>query len=146
MIKIKANIILLFLGLSIFFVDAQNRGRSFDLEKFKEERAQYFIREIGLTPTEAKIFIPLCNELMEKKFQINRSVRSDVNEIRQQDRLTDRDYIKITDDAVEVKLKEALLEKEYHQKFKKILPPEKLYKYQIAELKFMRRVVRNANK
>ena len=33
---------------------------------------------------------------------------------------------------------EAALEKEYHEKFKRILSVEKLYKYQEAEARFMR--------
>lgn len=36
------------------------------------------------------------------------------------------------------KMKEAALEKEYYEKFKKILSPEKLYKYRRAEYKFAR--------
>lgn len=143
--KMKAKIILLFLTMGIICTHAQNRGKSFDLENFKEERARYITREIGLTPTEAKIFIPLSNELMAKKFQLNKSMHSEVNKIRQKDDMTDIDYIKIVDETLEIKLKEAELDKEYYLKFKKILPPEKLYKYQKAELKFMRTVIRNAN-
>ncbi len=48
------------------------------------------------------------------------------------------DYSKVNDECLGVKLKEAALEKEYYEKFKKILSPEKLYIYRRAEYKFAR--------
>jgi hypothetical protein len=47
------------------------------------------------------------------------------------------------EDDVDVKLKEAELDKEYSVKFEKVLSPEKLYKAQQAERDFIQREVTN---
>lgn len=135
----------LFLLISIFSVSAQQERGSLSLSKYKEEREKFFIKEVGLTETEAKIFIPLSNDLLKKKYDLNRQARHELNRILKKEKLTDSDYLEIVEKNLEIKEKELQLEKEYYQKFKKILPPEKLYKYQNAELKFMRITVRQAS-
>ncbi len=47
------------------------------------------------------------------------------------------------DDDVEVKLKEAALDKLYAPRFEKVLAPEKLYRAQQAERSFMQKEVTN---
>lgn len=140
----SAILAILFLLLSTFSVEAQHERGSLNLNKYKEERERFFIKEVGLTETEAKIFIPLTNDLLKKKYDLNRQARQELSSILKKEKLTDSDYLTIVDKNLEVKQKEAQLEREYYQKFKKILPPEKLYKYQKAELKFMRITVRQA--
>ena len=44
-----------------------------------------------------------------------------------------------------VNIKRAQLEKEYYEKFKKILPPKKLYKYKRAEGKFAREFMKGGD-
>ena len=130
---------------SIFTLSAQQDGGSLSLSKYKEEREKFLIREVGLTETEAKIFIPLTNDLLKKKYDLNRQARQELGRILKKERLTDADYLEIVDKNIEIKQKEAQLEKEYYLKFKKILPPEKLYKYQKAEMQFMRMAVKRAS-
>jgi len=43
----------------------------------------------------------------------------------------------------DVEIKEAQLEKEYFERFKKILSPEKVYKYRNAEYKFVRNFMKS---
>ena len=43
-------------------------------------------------------------------------------------------------------MKEAELEKEYYNKFRKVLSPEKLYRYKNAEMKFARIFMKERNK
>lgn len=130
---------------SISTLSAQQDGGSLSLSKYKEEREKFLIKEIGLTETEAKIFIPLTNDLLKKKYDLNRQARQALSRILKKEKLTDADYLEIVDKNIEIKQKEAQLEKEYYQKFRKILPPEKLYKYQKAEIQFMRMAVKRAS-
>ena len=81
-------------------------------------------------------FIPLCNELRQKKFEVGRECRKLSKEIRHKENPTDADYNKVIDECLDVEIKEAQLEKEYFERFKKILSPEKVYKYRNAEYKF----------
>jgi hypothetical protein len=101
---------------------------------------------MGLTPEEAAAFIPLCNELQEKMFEAGRECRKLSKDLRHNQNATDADYLKVIDECVSVDMKQAQLEKEYYEKFKKILSPKKLYKYKRAEGKFAREFMRDGDK
>lgn len=111
---------------------------NFDREAFQAKRNAYITAEVGLTPEEAALFIPLCNELQVKKFEVGHECRKLSKELKRNSDATDADYTKTIDTCVEVDLKQAQLEKDYYERFKKILSPKKLYKYKRAELKFAR--------
>lgn len=140
--------ILLLVVLSIFSyfpLSAQEHSHSggFDIEAFKKKRAAFIIEKANLTDAEAKAFIPLTNELMDKRFELNRSIRKESRELRKKDKKTNADYERILDASSTVKIKEAQLEQEYLQKFKKVLSAEKIYKYKQAEADYMKEMVDN---
>lgn len=140
----KAKNIILFLLLTCFIsLNAQERkGGGFDIEKFKKTRSDFFIKELDLTPAQAKLFIPLLDELMEKKYLLNRDVRRDHRALNQKAAKTDSEYYKSIDLALDARIKEAQLQKEYMQKMKAIIPAEKLYKYHHVEMKFMEQALK----
>lgn len=111
---------------------------NFDKEAFLAKRNAFITAEVGLTPDEAAVFIPLCNELQEKMFEAGRECRKLSRDLRHNKNAQDVDYLKAIDECVKVRMKEAQLEKEYYEKFKKILSLQKLYKYRRAEFKFAR--------
>ena len=90
-------------------------------------------------------FIPLCNELQEKMFEAGRECRKLSKDLKHNESATDADYLKVIDECVSVNMKQAQLEKEYYEKFKKILSPKKLYKYKRAEGKFVREFMRGGD-
>ena len=117
--------------------------RNFDREAFFAKKNAFITAEMGLTPEEAASFIPLCNELQEKMFEAGRECRKLSKEIRHKENPTDADYNKVIDECLDVEIKEAQLEKEYFERFKKILSPEKVYKYRNAEYKFVRNFMKS---
>ncbi|MCE5224545.1 MAG: hypothetical protein LLG05_01640 [Porphyromonadaceae bacterium] len=126
-------------------VSAQENGQQrkhFDREAFQAKRNAFITAEVGLTPEEAALFIPLSDELKKKKFELGSSYRKYIKEMRSKKNPTDAEFTKAVDDYLNLCIKEAELEKEYAKKFKRILSPEKLYKYQGAELKFAREYMR----
>lgn len=127
------------------FAQGDKRHRHFDREAFQAKRNAFITAEVGLTPEEAAIFIPLCNELQQKMFEMGRECRKLSREIKHKKSPTESDYSKVNDECLGVKMKEAALEKEYYEKFKKILSPEKLYKYRRAEYKFARSFMRGSD-
>jgi len=132
-----------FLFLSFMFMLAVNplfaqQHKHFDVDDFKKKKAEYIVKEVGLTDTEAKAFIPLSNELLDKRFELNHNIRSKNRQIREKDKKSDSDYTHMIETSFDLREKELELEKEYYQKFKKVLSPEKIYKYQKAESKFMK--------
>ena len=118
-------------------VMAQDDKGKFDREVFMAKRNAYITASAGLTADEAAAFIPIENEMQRKKFEIGRDCRKLARRSRSKEGLTEEEQQKLVDCTTETRLKEAKLEKEYHEKFKRILSVEKLYKYQEAEARFM---------
>ncbi|PXV63860.1 hypothetical protein CLV62_112109 [Dysgonomonas alginatilytica] len=138
--------ILLLLVLSIFSyfpLSAQEHSHSgnFDIDAFKKKRAEFIIEKVNLTDAEAKAFIPLANELLDKRFELNRAIRKESRELRKKSNKTNADYERLLEASSTVKIKEAQLEQEYLQKFKKVLSAEKIYKYKQADAEYMKELV-----
>lgn len=127
---------------SVAFGQGQKEVRHFDREAFHAKRNAYITAEVGLTPEEASLFIPLCDELQRKMFEVGLDCRRLSREMKSKKQATDAEYLKAIDACLEVRINEAQLEKEYYEKFKKILSPEKLYKYRRADYKFAREFMR----
>lgn len=122
--------------------ERDNKGDRFDKESFFAKKGDFIVTELGLTLEEAAVFIPLSEELSQKRFEAGRRCRQLNKEMRLKEKPTDEEYTRLIDECLTVGLKEAELEKEYYEKFKEILSPEKLYKYKEAEHKFMREFMR----
>ena len=119
--------------------------RNFDREAFFAKKNAFITAEMGLTPEEAASFIPLCNELQEKMFEAGRECRKLSKDLKHNENATDADYLKVIDECVSVNMRQAQLQKEYYEKFKKILSPKKLYRYKRAEGKFAREFMRGGD-
>ena len=110
---------------------------------FWEKRNAFIKAEIGLTADEEKKFIPLENEFKQKQFEVGRECRNLARESQNKQKMTDAEYLKLIDCYLDNRIKEAQVEKEYFEKFKQIIRPEKLHKYQEADAKFSRELVNN---
>ena len=130
----------LFLTLSIFFISTYTQGQNNEnarkqrWEEMKAKRTAFYTERIGLTAEEAQAFWPLYNELQEKKGKLHRSMSAQFrNPRRNANKNRIIDYTKATDDMINLRVYEATLEKSYHEKFKTVLSPEKLFRYYGAE-------------
>ncbi|MDR2233824.1 MAG: hypothetical protein LBE56_12000 [Tannerella sp.] len=110
-------------------------------KEFWEKRNTFIAKEINLTADETSKFIPLENEFQQKKIDIGRECRALNRASREKETLTDAEYLNLIDCDLDARIKELQLEKEYFEKFKQILKPDKLFKYRIADAKFTREVV-----
>lgn len=109
--------------------------RQWRFEDMKAKRAAFFTERIGLTPREAERFWPVYNTLESEKEKLNvrrrklfQSTKVNNNGVKVPD------FEKISDEMIDIKVKEVNLEKLYHEKFKKILSPEKMLKYYQVEV------------
>jgi hypothetical protein len=124
-----------------------DRTQKFDKQAFQAKRNAYITIEAGLTADEAAAFIPLDNELKQKQYNAGRECRKRNRECRTgKEPLSDEACLKLIDCNIETRIREAQLEKEYYEKFKRILPPLKLYKYQQADFRFMREFMRDGER
>ena len=114
------------------------------LEQFKAEKRAYLIKEIGMTPAEEKQFFPLYDELQNKKFQLNRKVRGEMKRIAHSTTpISEKEYAASAAAITDLPLQEALLEKEYFEKFKKILSSKTLFLYKRAEMLFAKKILKH---
>ena len=139
------TLLLFTLLLSMFTstLTAQNRSRRMNIEDYEKRKMEFIKTQAGLTNSEAEKYFPLNSELTKKKFDLRILHRDKVQKIKDNSNLSDSEYRKLLEDDMEVKLQEAALDKEYAEKFEKVLSPEKLYRAQQAERECMQREVSN---
>lgn len=120
---------------------AQAQEKKMNMADFEKKKQEYVRQKAGLSTEEAQRYFPLNSELTQKKFELNRQHREKVDQMRRNKNMSDEEYRQILENDVDVKVKEAELDKEYSNKFDKALSPEKLFRAQQAEKRFMQQEV-----
>ena len=108
-------------------------------EKIEAQKIAFFTQKLELTPAEAQVFWPVYNEYARQKKELrkNRIRHENVNELND---TTANEYINA---ILENKERSLALEKEYVEKFQKILPPKKVLKLMVLERKFKEEVLKD---
>jgi len=148
----KYKYIVYFIAMLIMSLQvvAQNRGgnnsragREADREALIAKRNMHLTKKMCLSAEEAAVFIPLDNELLGKKFECGRECRRFGRELDNKTEKTDEELQKLIKCREEVKVKIEQLDREYAEKFKKILSAEKILKYQDADKEFFNNYMRD---
>jgi len=149
----KRLTILLFSTLLTFGLYAQDNSNNQDdakkqrWEEMKAKRAAYYTEKIGLTSQEAQLFWPVFNELQDKKWKLHYQMSAQFRNGKKDDQGKQiYDFAKINDELIRIKVQEANLDKVYHEKFKNILNPEKLFKYYGAERDWANKLLKDLEK
>lgn len=114
-------------------------------EEFRERQVAFITGKAGLSPEEADRFFPVYFELQDRKKAINSRVHGYFKQGKVPG-TTDVQYEELTKSILKARIESAELELNYYDKFRKILPPGKIFKVQQAEMKFHRELLKNANK
>jgi len=122
-------------------INAQ-RGKGFDIEAIKKEKAEFLKKEMNLTDAEIKTFLPLEAEFMTKKFEVNRDARKETRELKRKEKKTDADYKRITQLNLESEQRSTQLQVEYYKKFSQVLSAEKVERYRSADQKFNEKLLK----
>jgi len=119
-----------------------NRSGQFSPAEYWNQQKAFFTERAGLTEDEANAFFPIYNELQQKKRELNRETR---RIMRQEGgaATSEEQSLKAIDAIAETNIKIAELEKEYLQKFKKVLPASKILKIQNAEEQFNSQILKD---
>lgn len=145
----KRYTLLLILSLCVagLFAQTSQDEHAKRWEEFKAKRAAFYTEKICLTADEAQVFWPVFNELQEKKGQLHHKISEQFRNAKK-DEKGERiiDFVKVTDDMINFKVQESSLDKCYHEKFKKILSPEKLFKYYNAEREWTNNLLKEMDK
>lgn len=135
----KNIIFLFFVTVSCLSASAQQYGRDSlrntqGREKIRAAHAAYITERLQLTPSEAEKFWPVYREYGEKRHHTREQLREARRSGATEKTLLDLD--------LKIKQQELDLEKEYSQKFEKIISPEKVLKLQQAETDFRKLLLR----
>lgn len=136
----KTLITALFLFLGTIAATAQGRPTNrphFSPEEFQAKQKAYITEKADLTTQEAEAFFPLFFELQKKKFELERNVRKDFKKERKE-KMTEEECRNFVYKMADTKIEIAKLEREYTEKYLKVLPPCKLRRVQHAEGSFQR--------
>lgn len=140
----KKNIILLCFTIIISISTSSTiaQVRKMNMADYEKRKMEYIQKEAGLTKEEANRYFPLYNDLSKRKFELHKQHRDKVEKMKQSNKnMSNEEYRQLLENDVDVRVKEAELDKQYSEKLEKILSPEKLYRAQQAERKFMQQEV-----
>jgi len=125
--RIKIALPIFILALLIFFACKNNQQKS--EEMLKAEKIAFFTEKLNLTPQEAESFWPVYNEYWERKNQIIDNKRTAMKYCSKNiDTMNDEEIVKYADMYVNFQKQESELLLEFNEKFKKVLPPQKVLK------------------
>lgn len=115
--------------------EKQNERR----EKIEAQKIAFITKKVDLTPGEAQLFWPVYNQYSDKMQEIRKKRRQDYKVAKATfDNLSDKEVEQLVDNEIIFRQKEIDLLKEYHSKFKGMLPIKKVAKLYEAEEQFKR--------
>ncbi|MFW5962930.1 MAG: hypothetical protein ACOCRW_00915 [Bacteroidota bacterium] len=122
--------------LSISAAGQEDKNQSIR-EQIQTEKIAFFTEKIGLTMQEAEKFWPVYNEYWDKKNKIDEEREKSMNAYLNNPEIFSRKEIEeLVDNYVDYRMQKAELLKEYHKKFKEVLPVEKVVRVYVADYDF----------
>ena len=113
-------------------------------EQIEARRIAFITNELSLTPSEAQKFWPVYNEYNQKRAQMMARHRQQRMNLENLENLTEQQLLELADADI-VNMEEMIsLRREYHEKFKKILPLKKVIQLYEAEREFNRTLFRES--
>lgn len=130
-------ILLMMLSVSSQLVAQKGKGRPAS-EKIQAVKIAVFTEELQLTSKEAEKFWPLYNEYEDKVKKIDKETREISKDLETK---SDSEIEAGIEKRFQLKEQRIDLEREYHERFKKLLPIQKVAKISMAQRKFKKRLV-----
>ncbi len=105
-------------------------------DRLNAQKVAFFTNRMQLTSEESEEFWPVYNEYQKKRSLIQEERRSaNAYYIKNQALMTDKELEEIADKLIGFQEQEAALAREYHEKFKQVLPIQKVIRlYQTENL------------
>ena len=151
-LKLTGSSLLLILALLIQVkpVSAQQKQTTWEYsnqngskhEKMEAQRVAFITQQLSLTPEEAQAFWPVYNEYDAKRHEMRKSFRESSDLKKDQlDKLTEAEASQILDNQIIEAQRFLDLRKEYHAKFKSVLPAVKVLKLYESERDFQKMLI-----
>lgn len=115
-------------------------GRERIIEKMEAMRVAYLTNRLDLNTDESTKFWPLYNEYSRKRMELRKDLFELKKDAKAKD-LSEKESEKVVENQFITQEQELTLKKNYYEKFKAILPSQKLAKLEPAEMEFNREVI-----
>ena len=126
------NVVALTLILS-FFVSSFAQKKQENKENKKARRIAFISSRLELTPEESKVFWPVFEQRHEEIVSTIKPLKKGKKRI---EKMTDPEVLNLLDAVFKKRQLELDIQKKYHRKLVKILPPKKLAKLYHIEKRF----------
>jgi hypothetical protein len=145
--KIKKSItgfFILFLFAQTVLAQGGPGQRQMRHEQIEARRIAFITRELSLTPDEARDFWPVYNEYHEKRKAMMFRHQQQKQQIDNLDELSEEELLRIVDEEILNMEEMTGLRREYHEKFKEVLPLKKVIELYETERNFNRFLLRES--
>lgn len=137
----KRLISILVLVLAVTTIAVAQNGRTKFAADMYQAKHEMIIKELGLTQTQQKQFMPVYEQMEREIYQVNRNARVLASEVEKKKNPTDRDYEVAASALSNTRIQEGEIEAKYFEKFSKILSKKQLFQLKQAEAKFTREML-----
>ncbi|MCW3104261.1 MAG: hypothetical protein JWO09_2701 [Bacteroidetes bacterium] len=108
-------------------------------DNIESMKIAFLTKKLDLTPEEAQLFWPVYNQYTDKLQELRKKRRMDSKDAKHNvEEMSDKDVEAAVDSEMAFRQKELDIQKEYHAKFKAVLPIKKVAKLYQAEEQFKR--------
>ncbi|MBN1131632.1 MAG: hypothetical protein JXR52_05030 [Bacteroidales bacterium] len=122
------------------FLSAQTEEQK---KRFEEEQIAFFNQELQLTEKEAEKFWPIYNDFNNRKMRIMEEEKNLLWYFnRNSENISAEEIDELLTKYLEINERKNQLERDYHNEFKKILPPKKVMMLYVADRQFRMHLIR----
>ncbi|MCD6555868.1 MAG: hypothetical protein DRI94_05810 [Bacteroidetes bacterium] len=112
-------------------------------KEIKEMQLKYIINKLQLTNKEKNEFVPIYKNFTAEREKFFTEKHKTMRNFKQNSlNMSDQDLLNLADKFVNIDLQLAQLDKQYNEKFKKVLPPIKIILLYQAENEFKRELIK----
>lgn len=111
------------------------------IEKMDAMRAAFLTNKLDLSSAESARFWPIYNEFSKKRMELRKDLIFNKRDMKKKE-LSEEESNKAIEEQMSIQEKELTLKKNYYEKFKALLPAQKLAKLEPAEMEFNQEVIR----
>jgi hypothetical protein len=142
-LKLKGILIII---ITFVMVQANAQPRSANkqdrMDRIEAQRVAFITDRLRLTPAEAQVFWPVYNEYDAKRHELTKNFHKALaGDEKAFEDMTDKEAIELADNQLIEAQKLLDLRKEYHSKFKSVLPPQKVLGLYESEKDFQKQLI-----
>jgi len=116
-------------------------------KEIKEMQLKFVINKLQLTEKEKKEFVPIYKNFMTEREKLYTEKHKNMHNFKQNNlNMSPEDLLTLIDKFSDIDLRLAQLNKQYNEKFKKVLPPIKIILLYQSENEFKRELIKKMHR